>query len=321
MYIKSDKYGTLNWGLLSPASDNPAVLADISGSVIESNAVYFEGGGFYLRPSGKKGKNGLATYTDANGNTAGLTWGSFLQCYSLSGAGIGTDCNGAAYDAVRYDSPTFGGFSLQASWGANDKGDVAVFYNGTWGNFKTSAAYAYTHTSPSQISATFGSNVADNLNQLGVTLMHVPSGLGIYGLYQNEQLTHFNGVGKSTDAWYLKPFIHKAWMPIGATTFYGEYGQYNNQMATLSGTDLCNVGLGNANVCVNDTTGGVFATGSKNERWGLGVVQEVDSAALQLFARWQHQDISLDLVNANGSKVNQGFDNFDVYQVGGIIFF
>src|SRR5262245_53879686 len=35
IYIKSDTYGTLNWGHLSPASDNPAVLADISGTVIE----------------------------------------------------------------------------------------------------------------------------------------------------------------------------------------------------------------------------------------------------------------------------------------------
>src|SRR5665811_60389 len=43
IYIKSDSYGTLNWGTLSPASDNAAVLADISGTVIESNAVWFEG--------------------------------------------------------------------------------------------------------------------------------------------------------------------------------------------------------------------------------------------------------------------------------------
>ena len=48
IYIKSDTLGTLNWGHLSPASDNPAVLADISGTVIESNAVNFEGGFFSI---------------------------------------------------------------------------------------------------------------------------------------------------------------------------------------------------------------------------------------------------------------------------------
>ena len=34
-------------------------------------------------------------------------------------------------------------------------------------------------------------------------------------------------------------------------------------------------------------------TGSEVERWGLGVVQEIDSAAMHLFARWQHLDLDL----------------------------
>ena len=36
-------------------------------------------------------------------------------------------------------------------------------------------------------------------------------------------------------------------------------------------------------------------TGSEVERWGLGVVQEIDSAAMHLWARWQHQELDADI--------------------------
>jgi hypothetical protein len=77
----------------------------------------------------------------------------------------------------------------------------------------------------------------------------------------------------------------------------------------------------------------VFVT-SEVERWGLGVVQEIDAAAMHLYARWQHQDISVDLVGISQSfdfvtgdvsvskqRVGQGFDDWDLFQVGGVIFF
>ena len=69
------------------------------------------------------------------------------------------------------------------------------------------------------------------------------------------------------------------------------------------------------------------------QRWGLGVVQEIDAAAMHVYARWQHQDIDLDLtgitetLHSDGSitfgkeHVGQSFDNWDLFQVGGIIFF
>ena len=38
----------------------------------------------------------------------------------------------------------------------------------------------------------------------------------------------------------------------------------------------------------------MFITGSEVERWGLGVVQEIDAAAMHVFARWQHQEANID---------------------------
>ena len=79
----------------------------------------------------------------------------------------------------------------------------------------------------------------------------------------------------------------------------------------------------------------VFVTGSEVQRWGLGVVQEIDAAAMHVYARWQHQDIDLDLTGITRNRepyrlasitfdkhhVGQSFDNWDLFQVGGIIFF
>ena len=61
MWIKSDRYGTVNWGQLSQATDNVALLPDLSGTVIEANAVLFDGAGMFVRPKGAKNSNDLAT--------------------------------------------------------------------------------------------------------------------------------------------------------------------------------------------------------------------------------------------------------------------
>ena len=61
MWIKSDRYGTINWGQLSQATDNVALLPDLSGTVIESNAVLFDGAGMFVRPKGAKNSNDLAS--------------------------------------------------------------------------------------------------------------------------------------------------------------------------------------------------------------------------------------------------------------------
>jgi hypothetical protein len=69
----------------------------------------------------------------------------------------------------------------------------------------------------------------------------------------------------------------------------------------------------------------------------VGIVQEIDSAAMHLFARWQHLDLDLDVtdarvtrINSNGVEVyNKGFgkslsnswEGLDIFQLGGVIFF
>ncbi|MCC0059627.1 MAG: porin [Hyphomicrobiaceae bacterium] len=346
MYIKSDDYGTINLGYLSPASDNAAVLADISGTVIESNVVFFEGGSFIMRPKGAaSGFNGISP--------VGLTWNAFTNC-SLVG-GVGGDCYGAPQNGIRYDSPTWGGFRFEASYTdvyqnnrfgsglleAPEVWDLAVFYNGDLGDFKLSAAYSYTNSNGNLFSA--DPTASSQVHQFGGTVMHAPSGVGIYGYYNYEEIdgnyVNFAGTQQgipSWDSWYLKPFIKRTWNPLGSTVLYGEYGQYNDGFNGIAGASQCaSFGAGTVagNYCAaggvdvnGNLVNGVFVTGSEVERWGLGVVQEIDAAAMHVFARWQHQDADIDFVGYNSStgvsrSVSQGFDDYDLFQVGGIIFF
>ena len=127
-----------------------------------------------------------------------------------------------------------------------------------------------------------------------------------------------------TDAWYVKPFWRKTWSPLGATTLYGEYGQYNDQLQRHELCSLCGgVRLAASGsqydahsqlgVCATSATSkpaifqGVFVTGSEVQRWGLGVVQEIDSAAMHVWARWQHQEIDVDLTGFADDPVRHGW--------------
>jgi len=365
MWIKSDKWGTLNWGQLSQATDNVALLPDLSGTIIESNAVLFDGANFFLRPKGfPKNAEGLAT----------VTWGNVVNCLE-AGGGIGADCNGYPNNGVRYDSPTWGGFSVSGGYAEDDTWDIAVKYAADWNNFKVSAAYGFTETTDEGCFAqgkcfngTFqggggapfqGARRDVILNQVGASVMHVPSGLFIYGMYQNEQnegtdvrlvnlgvsgVKNFGATvpgsqANETNVWYIKGGIKRNWLPLGATVLFGEGGQYEDQFAGLAGFDLCGGGIpGTTNPVINPNSpnngGGacgpqnqnfLFMTSSTVNRWGAGIVQEIDAAAMHVWFNWQHLEMDADFVGgpttANLQKVNQSFEDLDMFMAGGVIFF
>jgi hypothetical protein len=70
---------------------------------------------------------------------------------------------------------------------------------------------------------------------------------------------------------------------------------------------------------------------SEVQRWGLGVVQEIDSAAMHLWLRYQHQELDAGFIALGTSVIDDGcdgtcrfkqsFDDWDLFQAGGVIFF
>ncbi|MET0639509.1 MAG: porin, partial [Hyphomicrobium sp.] len=241
-FLKSDTLGKVSVGKQSQASDNTAILVDGSGSLVPANWVSFDVNSFFIR--------------NRDGNLSSLTWGGAGGC-------VWGDCNGAPTNSVRYDSPSFGGFSVSASWGEDDFWDVAARYAGEWADFKVAAAAAYSQTnSTSDDSGNVIQQPDTQYFQAGLYIEHVPTGLFAYGAsghYDYDNTLSYGDTG-SNNTYYVKGGIRQRWTPLGHTVFYGEYERAQNRLGTGPIFDE-NVGfLGTS-------------TGTEIRMWGLGAVQ------------------------------------------------
>jgi predicted porin len=310
-FIKSDSLGKVGVGKQSQASDNAAILVDGSGSLVPANWVAFDTNNFFVRTG--------------DGGSLGTRWGGIAGGCGTMGGAWG-DCNGLTQNVVRYDSPTFGGFSVSASWGEDDMWDVAGRYAGEWGGFKVAAAVAYNEVNSSSNGATITSPTGvvtdcattngigcggyNNLGaldaqylQAGAFLMHVPTGL--FGLVNYG---HMQGdVGAyDADTWYGKIGLRSRLSALGHTVFYGEY---------LNADGAGNVGVFDA---AGDATGDFVNVGDL-QVWGGGIVQEIDAAAMSVWVKYRHQ--SLDVTNDPANAVNVDVEDFQYVGVGGLINF
>lgn len=281
-FIKSDHLGKLSVGLQSQASDNTAILVDGSGSLVPANWVAFDYNSFFIRSSS----------TPAS---TGMKFGGVGGC--VGGGAIG-DCNGLTQNVVRYDSPTFGGFSVSASWGEDDMWDVAARYAGEHAGFKFAAAAAYNELSSENVSGLVGVPQGDTFQyfQVGAYLEHVPTGVFVYGAYGNAQYDVRTG---ESETYYVKAGLRERWTPLGHTVLYGEYE--NNQAD------------GNAFVQANALGGNAAVRSSDFDLWGLGVVQEVDAAAMSLWLSYRHIEYSDNSVNS--------YEDFQYIKAGALINF
>jgi len=282
-FIKSDNLGKVSVGLQSQASDNTAILVDGSGSLVPANWVAFDYNSFFLR------------YT--NGALSGTSkWGGIGGC--VGGGAIG-DCNGGTQNVVRYDSPTFGGFSVSASWGEDDMWDVAARYAGEFSGFKFAAAAAYNEMSDESFLPTALAGDTYEYFQVGAYLEHVPTGLFVYGAYGNAQYDLAPG---ESETYYVKAGLRERWTPLGHTVLYGEYE--NNQAS--------------AAFVQTPAFGGVGAAAESDfNLWGVGIVQEIDAAAMSLWVSYRHLEYSDNNIKLPGV----GFEDFQYIKAGALINF
>ncbi|CFX40227.1 conserved exported protein of unknown function [Candidatus Filomicrobium marinum] len=277
-FLKSERLGKLSVGQQSQASDNAAILVDGSGSLVPANWVAFDVNSFFIR--------------DSAGNLTDVTWGAAGPCHGMGGAW--GDCNGLTTNSVRYDTPVFGGFSASASWGEDDFWDVAIRYAGEFSGVKIAATAAYNQVTDAGMGA--GNNETLSYFQAGLYLQHMPSGLFVLGNYGYLESEDF---AEESETWYVKAGWRTRFNSLGHTVFYGEY--LNNQADDLAG------GL------IKDPFAGFNATSSELDVWGLGVVQEIDAAAMSVWVKYRNLEYD------DNSGV--GYDDFHYVGAGALISF
>ena len=244
-FIKSDHLGKLGVGKQSQASDNTAILVDGSGSLVPANYVAFDYGGFFA------GNDALTTI-----------WFLAEGC---------SDCNGLTTNNVRYDSPTFHGFSLSASWGEDDFWDVAARFSGESNGFKLAVAAAYSEAVDEALVSCLGSGINPcgllaqgtdtRFFQIGAYVEHVPTGLWLYGAFGDLEGINDNDLSDNR-FWYVKGGLRERWHPLGHTVLYVEHKDSENN--------------------------GFVGFDTEVDLWGVGIVQEIDAAAMSLWVSYRH---------------------------------
>ncbi|MGH9808559.1 MAG: porin, partial [Terriglobia bacterium] len=178
-------------------------------------------------------------------------------------------------NVVRYDSPSFGGFSVAAAWGEDDLWDAALTYKGDVGDFALTGKAGYGEGTDESKTGTACGGPAPGFEckwaGASGTIMHKPSGLYVYGGYgwQKIDTPLFTGDDTST-TWVIQPGIEKKWMPLGKTTVFGEYRHDDPGANGLSGADA--------------------SFGGNINFWAGGVVQNIEAAAADLYLIYRHAD-------------------------------
>jgi hypothetical protein len=219
-------------------------------------------------------------------NTSKGVVGTLGHCATpaVTGDIIGGDCVDSPSNVIRYDSPTFAGFSMSADWGQDDYWDVYGRYAGEWNGFKLAATTGWsdnsrggpgvpTSTCSLPLSPTNGSGCEVGYWQSGVYVEHVATGLFIYGAYGQEFLSNVDaGFSSNPDHWMVKGGIRQHWNALGHTVLYGSFDQRTDMLDAAT---------------VSKYVGNEINHSELNE-WSLGVVQEVDAAAMSLWLQYDN---------------------------------
>ncbi len=272
---------------------------------------------------------GLFLRNPVTGGYSAVTWRRLI--------GEGGDQPGEGerrFNLVKYESPTWRDFTLSASWGQDDFGDIALRYASEWGDFRVAAGIGYFQVTDVAQTKTIcndnalpadRSDMACNAFGGSFSVIHDPTGLYVnFGagtktdeIIEDARRFAGTGVDDGQDFWSAQAGIEKKFCEYGKTTIYGEYYDYDGGASSrvVRASDALNpFGVDAA----------IWGTGVQS--FGGGIAQGFDAAALILYLQYRHYegDLTLRQINsgvASGPIANAPFTDLDIVFSGGIIRF
>lgn len=276
-WLEHKKLGRITVGLQSNSTDNIAEMDLSRTSAVSLSSVETWNEGFFLRDSNNGAPVFFPGLLAANG-----------AAFSVMGELWRGNFDGGRGNLVRYDSPTIAGFVFSADWGEDDDWAVALRYAGEFGQFRVAAGIGYHEgkiLDTDNITAFLGGEnaVFDHEEVVGsISVLHQPTGLFLTAAagsreWDNLPNSIFQILGDKY--YYLKAGIVQRWNALGDTAIYGEYYK------------ISDVGLEFAGVtaAINDRYN------EEAETFGVGIVQHIDAAAMELYLayrRYQADDIT-----------------------------
>jgi Gram-negative porin len=236
---------------------------------------------------------------------------------------IGPTYGGDRIEGIRYDTPSIGGFLGQLAWGEDDVASASLRYAGDFSGFRLAAGIGWQKQQKGQLDGGFsflGATNAPN-NTLGYTsdasrnrsseewggsvaLMHVASGLFVQGEYEKSKFgTEVGLTGNDAHIWEIQGGISKNWFGLGNTSPYVEYGRAS----------------GFAGATIPDADSDV-------KFWGIGIVQQIDAAAMELYLGWRHFEADRSGATVVGTSsaqpvINGKYQDLDIVNAGARIRF
>jgi len=350
-FLKSNTYGTITVGRTVDSTVGTGSISLVNPDGFAGAAgPGFANGGFFLRRAGTTGNTGLSQ----------RTWQT--SAWINNGDGPLPYDYAATKGQVKYTSPFFlgqtksSGFLFSADWGADDAWGVALRYVEDFGAIRVAAGVGYAgYTSPDRgfcsvgragnqfangANPAFGStNPAAELGSTGdchalqssASILHTPTGLYVSGGWSNlddklageAMLARTNGFqsGKTstTGHWWIQGGWQAKLNPLGNTIFWGQYvdvksgvNHTNGQIGTIAGTDV-----------INSLGVTAIQRSAHTTAWGLGISQNIDAAAMVLYAGFHNisTDITLGAQASAARAKSNPIDDMQVFYTGATIKF